>query len=50
VDDGFGDIDNTTGCDEYGDYSDLSIDMAIGNDGDIAVTLGNACPSDRGGP
>jgi hypothetical protein len=43
----FGDINNQgTGCTEYGDYTDMSTEIAIGMTYDITITTGNFYTSD----
>ncbi len=43
-----GDINNTTVCDNYGDYTALSTDMEVGGSYPISVTIGNAYSADQG--
>jgi hypothetical protein len=45
-----GDIDNTSACDGYADYTDLCTEMAIGSEYDITVTVGDPYDDqDQGG-
>lgn len=44
-----GDINNTTGCDQYGDYTHLSTDMIIGSGYTFTLTIGNPYTADQGG-
>lgn len=41
-------INNTTGCDEYGDYTALSATVQAGNSYPISITIGNGYSSDTG--
>jgi len=45
----FGDINNTTACDEYGDYTNLSTDINIGETIPLSVTNGSAYTGDSFG-
>lgn len=45
----FGEINNTSGCDEYADYTAMSTDLSIGETFPITVTNGNAWDGDEVG-
>ncbi|MCB2221352.1 MAG: T9SS type A sorting domain-containing protein [Bacteroidetes bacterium] len=42
----FGDIDNSSSCDEYGDYTDMSTTVNAGEAYDITIVNGNVYSSD----
>jgi len=44
-----GDINNTTACDNYGDYTSISTAVEPGGSYPITVTIGNGYSSDQGG-
>jgi hypothetical protein len=45
----FGEINNTTACDGYGDYTAQSANVEAGGSYPISITIGNAYSSDAGG-